>query len=275
MIKSISQLGVQAHSLRFSIAERGLDITLSEVAGRGIGIIELVSFPGCRGNRWGDFGAATDLAPDLIARAIHRAGLVCPSTHVTAKELAEPHRRSTLDWAAEIGIKTIVLSSLPPQDGDGIDGRVAQFKSLNGIGRRLGDEGFRFALHTQADLWKPAGPTCAADELPHLIDPAFCKLQFDPSGAIIHGIDPAAYIASHPEHIFALHLRDGVAPSEPMIYLPALPLGEGSVDWRTLLEAAAASAAEFYFLEMEVDRPADPIAAIDISLQFLKRFSLV
>jgi sugar phosphate isomerase/epimerase len=76
-------------------------------------------------------------------------------------------------------------------------------------------------------------------------------------------------LRARPEAFLALHLRDGRSPPEPVYYLAALPLGAGGVDWPRLLQAAAASAIEYYFLEMEVVEPQETLAAIESSRRYL------
>lgn len=267
-----SQLGVQAHCLRFKISEQGLEASLTELAGQSFQLVEMVSFSGCRGNRWGDFGSATDLPATRIACALRDAGLACPSIHVTATELSAKQLEATLNWARTIGIQTIVLSSLPSMPASaGINARLSQIHELNVIGKRLRSADFRFVLHMQPDLWQPVDGTTVADELPKVLDASLCQLEFDPSGCILYGTDPADYLASHRGYVFAVHLRDGLQPSAPQSYLPALPLGEGNVDWNRLLRAAADSAVAYYFLEMEVARPSETMAAINTSMQYLQR----
>jgi sugar phosphate isomerase/epimerase len=271
-----SQLGVQAHCLRFKISEQGLEASLAELAGQSFQLIEMVSFSGCRGNRWGDFGSATDLPATRVASALRDAGLACPSIHVTATELSAKQLEATLNWARTIGIQTIVLSSLAPTPaGAGINVRLPQIHELNVIGKRLRAEGFRFALHMQPDLWQAVDGTVVADELSKVLDTSLCQLEFDPSGCVVFGADPADYLASHPGAFFAVHLRDGMRPVAPQAYLEALPLGEGNVDWNRLFRAAANSAVSYYFLEMEVARAGETMAAIDTSIQFLRREGLL
>ena len=270
----LAQLGVQAHCLRFRIAA-GLEQALAEVAALDIGAIELTSFHGCRGDAWGDFGAATDRPPKDIAAAIRNAGLACPSCIVMQGELADERFDATIDWAQAVGVSRVILSSLAtPRAGRLRDWQQA-FDGLNDIGAGVRARGLQFAYHTQPNLWATLEGTRLADELLRRVDPALCGIEFDPSGAIMYDADPAAYIRQRPESFYAVHLRDSSQPPEPRFYLPAEPLGAGRVDWLALLASAQQSATEWYFLEMEVTEPEQTLAAIAASRQFLLARGLI
>jgi sugar phosphate isomerase/epimerase len=237
----------------------------------GIRTIELMSFEGCRGNAWGDFGAATDLSPVEIGRAIRDAGLICPSVMVVEAELGPARLASTLEWVKHVGGERVVLSAFATPQAAGLGEWHAAFECLGKVAREVCAAGFEFALHTQVNLWQRVDGTRPADELLRWVDPDLLQIEFDPSGAINYGVDPAAYIRRRPEVFYALHLRDGTRPPQPAYYLPAEPLGEGAVDWRSLLQAAGQSSVQWYFLEMEVRQPELTVPSIQASRDFLLR----
>ena len=268
------QLGVQAHCLRYRIAA-SLEATLAEVAGLGLQAIELVSFPGCRGNRWGDFGAAADWRPEDIGAAIRGAGLACPSAMVNSQELAAEQFEATIRWLRGVGVAHLVLAAIPTPGSGTLREWQQALAMLNPLGERLRSYGLRFAIHTQPNLWAIVEGRRLADELLDVIDPALCRIEFDPSGAIMYGTDPGSYIAQRPECFYSLHLRDATRPPEPVYYQAAEPLGTGTVAWRPFLAAAEASTIEWYFLEMEVSDPGQTLNAIATSQRYLQQQGLV
>jgi sugar phosphate isomerase/epimerase len=269
-----ARLGVQAHCLRFEI-QRGLESTLTRVADLGLAAIELVRFPGCRGNPWGDFGAATDRSAVDIGAAIGTAGLVCPSVMVLPGEVDDAHLDSTSRWVRESGATRLVLTSLPTPGRGSLQDWQAAFTGLNGLGARIQHLGLDFALHTQPGLWSVVEGVRLADMLLDSIDPQCCQIEFDPAGPIIYGTDAADYVRRRPDAFYALHLRDGLQPPEPVFYLASEPLGHRYLDWTALLEAAAASSIGWYFLEMETADAADTLPAITASLDFLRSERLI
>jgi sugar phosphate isomerase/epimerase len=274
----VERLGVQAHCLRHAIAA-GLEPALERVAALGLRAIEMMSFPGCRGQAWGDFGAAADRAPRDIGAALRAAGLACPSAMVLERELDLSRIEATLRWVSELGCPRLVQSSFTIADDAGAADWQLAFDRIEGLARRVRAAGLRYVLHTQPNLWRPFGPGPPRQGLPgerrpidvllERLDPELVQLEYDPSGAIIHGLDPAGPLRARPELFYALHLRDGHTPPAPVYYLAALPLGAGGVDWPALLRTAAASAIEYHFLEMEVAEPAQTFAALESSCRYL------
>jgi len=274
------RLGVQAHCLRHEIAS-GLEGALERVAGLGLRAIEMMSFPGCRGQAWGDFGAATGREPRAIAAALRVAGLACPSTMVLERELEPGLFDATVRWVKDLDCPRLVQSSFSIADAAGPEAWEAAFGRIEALARRVRAAGLRYVLHTPPNLWRPLDPQRAGDAqrpidlLLRRLDPDLLQLEYDPSGPIIYGLDPAAPLRARPEAFYGLHLRDGHTPPEPLFYLAALPLGAGGVDWPELLRAADASAIEYGFLEMEVAEPRATFAAIESSRRYLAEHGLL
>lgn len=267
-------VGVQVHCLRHRMAQ-DFRVTLADIAALGIRAVELVSFPGCRGNPWGDFGGLADWQPEAIRDALLEAGLTYPSAHVSWRELQEPQFDRTVDWLQRIGVQHAVLASLPLATGASIHEWRRAFEALNSMGERLLGADLQFAYHTQANLWNVVNGMTAADELLLVVDPRRCLLEFDPSGALMYAADPAEYLRRRPDCFFALHLRDGTRPAQQTAYLPALPLGDGALDWPSLFTAAERTSLQWYFLEMEVEPAEATMTAIRTSLHYLQRASLL
>ncbi len=143
------QLGVQVHCLRHRIAAEGLPATLDRVRALGLRSIELVRFPGCRGNPWGDFGAATDLAPTRIAASLAAAGLHCPSVMVGEAELSNGCLGRSLDWIDGVGCHRVVLTALHAAE----PGSPRYMETVIEHASRCAREGFDFVLHTHPELW--------------------------------------------------------------------------------------------------------------------------
>jgi sugar phosphate isomerase/epimerase len=263
------RLGIQAHCLRQQLA-RDLHGTLGELARLGFGAIELAAFPGCRGNPWGDFGALADAAPEAISDALVAAGFIVPSTHISWREAQDEHFDATVAWLRGVGTQRAILASIPIPANASFEQWRAALERLNEIGMRFRESGLDFGYHTQANLWQMCDGARPADSLLEIIDPRCCLIEFDPTGTLIYGMDPAAYLRGRPDGFYALHLRDGRCPEHVVPHLYAQPLGEGEIDFRALLKAAAATSMQWHFLEMEMASPEAVMAAIQASLRYLQ-----
>jgi len=273
---SHERLGIQMHCLRHEIA-RGFEPTLAAIAALGLQCVEMVSFPGCRGNRWGDFGAAADRPARELGAALQSAGLACPSTMVHGPELEPARRQATFQWVSELGCPRIVLTMLatgttptgpPPARADW----QRAFDEFALLARQMRAAGLEPVVHTQPDLWRRIGDWLPADELPRRAREGNYRVEFDPTGLMIHGGDAVASLRALGETVYALHLRDGTPPPEPTFYIPAEPLGEGAFDWPACLEAAA-HLRPWRFLEMEVRDAAHTWPALRSSLDYLRRLA--
>jgi sugar phosphate isomerase/epimerase len=262
------QLGVQLHCLRHAVRD-SLPGALASIRRLGIEVVELVSFPGCRGNPWGDFGVAADLPPRAIRAALDDAGLHCPSVMVNAKELARDRIESTLDWIAEVGAPKVALTAISHAAITTCAGWQAALARANGLAERCRERRLAFVLHTQPELWKPVQERRPIDFLPSLIDPSLVALEYDPSGPVMHRADPLQLFDDWPGNFHAVHLRDARMPPQPVPYLPALPLGLGTIDWVAFLLASRKAAVDWYFLEMEVADPTQTFDALTMSLAHL------
>ena len=262
------QLGVQLHCLRHAVRE-GLADTLGKIRGLGFEVVELVSFPGCRGNPWGDFGAASDLAPGSIRAALDDAGLRCPSVMVYEKELSADGLDGVLEWARGVGADTVVLTALAAPSLPTLAQWQVTVERANQHAERCRGRGMTFVLHTQPELWASVERHRPIDCIGSWLDRELVSLEYDPSGALVHRADPLELLSRWPGRFHAVHLRDGQVPTEPVPYLPALPLGQGCVDWGAFLRACRSVDVSWYFLEMEVADPGDTLGAFSSSLAHL------
>jgi len=267
------RLGVQIHCLRHEVA-RGLEATLDGIAALGASAVEMVSFPGCRGNRWGDFGAAADRSARELSTALRAAGLACPGTIVYGHELVPERRAATFQWVGELGCPRIVLAMLatgttPTGPAPTRDDWQRAFDDFALLAASMRAAGLEPVVHTQPDLWRRAGDYLPADELPLRARAGNYRIAFDPTGLVIHGGDGLASLQAFGPSIYALHLRDGTTPPEPTFYIPAQPLGEGDFDWPACLRAATPFR-PWQFLEMEVADPPLTWAALRSSLAYLR-----
>jgi sugar phosphate isomerase/epimerase len=190
--------------------------------------------------------------------------------HVAHKELAPAVVDDTIRWLKSVGSATAVLAGLPLGADANLAAWRAGFASLNDIGAQLDECDIRFAYHTQNDVWQKLDGVLLAEEMFRIVDPDACKIELDPSGSLIHGTDWIRVVRSNPGRYLAMHLRDGARPLERVPYLPALPLGEGTVDWDAALDAAGEAGIPRYILEMEVEPKHDVFVALETSLDFLE-----
>jgi sugar phosphate isomerase/epimerase len=169
----------------------------------------------------------------------------------------------------------VVLAGVREAGGAGGDAWRRTIDDLNKLGARLADQGLGFCYHTQNDVWRPVAGKLPAADLLERIDPGYCTIELDPSGALVTGADWKSLVREHPGRFFSMHLRDGIRPGQDVPYLPAVPLGAGDEDWPSAFEAAKLAGISRYLLEMEVETGHDVFEALHISLAYMETLGLL
>ena len=139
-------------------------------------------------------------------------------------------------------------------------------ETFNEWGDRCREEGIRFGYHNHDAEFAPLPgeqPTTLFEILLTETDPKVVALELDAGWAHFAGADPLDLIRRHGERFPALHIKD-LAPGEE---LKDVPVGDGIVDWPSILAAAEATSA-WYIVEQ--DKPSDPLADSARSLRYLE-----
>jgi sugar phosphate isomerase/epimerase len=268
------QLGIQAHCLRFEMAQ-DFPGTLDRLTRLGLNTIELCSFPGCSGNPWGDFGKLAECPPRLIRDQLNAAGMNVIACHFMAEELAPGNIDTAISWAKDVGSPTVVLAGFAFQGEPSLADWQASISNLNEIGERLARDNLHFAYHTQNNTWSRAEGISVFDEILRLVDPNLCSLELDPSGTLVYDTPWTEIVRQLRGRFLCMHLRDSKRPPTHVPHLPALALGEGDMDWEASFGAATDARVPYYLLEMEVETPRSAFEAIETSLDWLKTNGMV
>jgi sugar phosphate isomerase/epimerase len=188
---------------------------------------------------------------------------------INEQELAPDRIDGVLDWIAGVGAGRVALTAFSLSPAASVPDWQSALASANAHAERCRHRGLPFVLHTQPELWKPVEGQRPIDFLPSILDPSLVSLEYDPSGPVMHGADPLSLFDAWRGEFHAVHLRDARVPSLPVPYLPALPLGLGTIDWSAFLRASRQAAVQWYFLEMEVADPTQTFDALASSLAHL------
>ncbi len=90
-------------------------------------------------------------------------------------------------------------------------------------------------------------------------------IELDVYWTVKAGADPFEFIAKHAGRVKMLHLKDASRRPE----LAMRDVGAGTIDWPRLLPRAEAAGVEHVFVEH--DQPADALASIKASFEYLSR----
>jgi sugar phosphate isomerase/epimerase len=244
----LTGVGIQLYTLRNEMQRDPLR-TLERIAQIGYTEIEW----------WGEFGQT----PAQLRSRLDANGLSSPAWHLAPEALAPEQLGATLDTAAIMGHKHLIIAWLPPaqRTQDGFK-RIADL--LNAAGERAASVGVRTGYHNHDFEFARADSGTLWDVLVGQTDARFVDLELDCYWAFKAGHDPIALLRHLKDRITHLHLKDSTtAPA-----FTQKDLGEGVIDWPTLLRVAAAGRVQHVFVEH--DAPVDPWVTAEVGRRYLR-----
>jgi sugar phosphate isomerase/epimerase len=202
-----------------------------------------------------------------IRSAMDEAHLNCVSAHYSMKDLA-PHVDSIIQFGKDLGLKFIICSSPALQnpastttitranmDAMTLDDWRWNAEQFNQIGEKVNAAGIRFGYHNHTAEFHALNGVRPYDELLRLTDPAKVTMEMDCGWVIVGGGDPAEYLTKYPNRISMLHVKDfklgGNKSTSETAPPPSAELGQGSIDYKRIFEAAKGGKIEHAFIEQE------------------------
>jgi sugar phosphate isomerase/epimerase len=117
----------------------------------------------------------------------------------------------------------------------------------NKMGEKAAAAGIRQGLHNENFETSSVDGKRTYDILIGLLNPKFVNFQFQVS-TISEGFDPAEYFMRYPGRFFSMHVQGWSATTKKIV-----PVGEGTLDWKTIFTAAKTGGVQNYFVEMNLD----------------------
>ncbi len=241
-------VGIQLYTLRAQMQQDPLR-TLERIGQIGYTEIEW----------WGEFGRT----PAQLRSLLDANGLSSPSWHLDPRLLEPAQLGATLDTAAIMGHKHLIVAWLPPgqRSQDSIK-RVADL--LNAAGERGASVGVRTGYHNHDFEFAGAEGNTLWDAIVGHTDSRYVDLELDCYWAFKAGHDPVALLRDLKDRITHLHLKDSLAGPA----FTQVDLGEGVIDWRSVLSVATAGRVKHVFVEH--DGPVDPWVTAEVGRRHLR-----
>ncbi len=265
--------GVQLYVLRALLA-KDFDGTLAKVAAVGIRNVEFAGFYG---------RSAKEVRTSLL-----NAGLTARGAHCLLASMSDDEVRRMIDFCHEVGMPYMIAAvpSIKPAAASG-SGKAASgnpfdhigledwrwsAERFNVIGARVRDAGMRFAYHNHNIESQKYGDIVAFDEVLRLTDPAVVGMEFDIGNFVAGGGDPYPYLAKYPHRFELAHVKEWATPFAPTVtsnFPKYAPFGEGTTDWRKLLDALKKAGVKEVFIEQDGTASGDELGAVRQAYQFL------
>lgn len=227
-------VGLQLYSLRDAM---GKDVpgTLKKVAAMGYTILETAGY--------GD-GKLYGYAPAEFRKMVEGLGMQVSGAHLGQNYTKETETkvldwwRKALDTQAAAGCSYAVQPSFPI--GDTLDAIKLYCDYFTKVGELAKARGLRFGFHNHAKEFEKRGSEVIFDYMVANTDPNNVMFELDVYWAVKGGVDPVDYINKYAGRIPLLHIKDETAIGR-----------SGTIDFKSIFDAAYANGMESYFVEVE------------------------
>ena len=215
---------------------------LTEVRRIGYTAVELAGFAGIRAS--------------AMRQALDTAGVRAISAHVPFDDLTERLPAVMANLQA-INCPQAVLPWIPPEQRTTMEAVLRLAEQCNAVAAQLSQGGIAFAYHNEDYDFLPLGESTLWHTLVANTNPQIVMLQLDVATATLAGCDIPSILRTYGSRITSLHvcdIREGAYA----------PIGTGSLDWPSLLQAVHTAAVQYLIVEQ--DGAVDPFAASAQSL---------
>jgi sugar phosphate isomerase/epimerase len=247
----LTSIGVQLYTVR-TLLEKDFDGTLAALAAIGLREVEFAGYHG--------------RTPQAVHDALARAGLTAPSAHVPLESVRDDLPR-VLDGARVMGHQFLVVAWLPESQRS-LDGYRAAADLFNRVGQQVQANGMQFAYHNHAFEFTARDGRLPYDILVERCDSRYVAFEMDLYWITTGGQDPLSYFARWPGRFPLVHVKDSGGPPDHRM----TDVGAGRIPWKTIFARRQQAGIRHFFIEH--DEPADPLATVRRSYEYLRRLDV-
>lgn len=245
----LDRIGIQLYTVRQQFA-RDPEATLARLGEIGFREVEFAGYP--PGN------------PQAIRGMLERHGLRAPSSHV-ALRTADADWERTLDQAAQIGQRHVVVASVAPSERQTADDWKRIAARFNQAGHAARRHGMQFCYHNHDFEFVPLDGVIPYDLLLAETDPRLVQLELDLFWITKGGKDPLEYFAKWPGRFPLVHVKD--MDASPGRFFA--DVGTGVIDFRRIFRQAGQAGIQHYFYEQD-ETPGSPLDSAKASYEYLR-----
>ncbi|HEY7352224.1 MAG TPA: sugar phosphate isomerase/epimerase [Terriglobales bacterium] len=236
-------IGCQTWPVREMIA-KDFPGTLKQLKAAGFQNIEMCSPAGYSDN---GFGGLTKYSGKELKNIINDAGLACISSHFGMEELRK-NQEDRIAWAKDLGLTQMLVASLGGPKNPTMDDVKRAADEYNKFGEKAAQAGIQQGLHNEDFECSTVDGKRTYDVLFGLLDPKLVKFQFQVS-TIEQGFDAAEYFTKYPGRFISMHVQGWSAKTKKIV-----PVGQGTLNWKKIFDAAKVGGVKNYFVEMDLDK---------------------
>lgn len=259
----VQPIGLQLYTVRAEL-ENNFDRTLANVAAIGYKEVEFAGYVG--------------RSPQQIRAALQASGLTGVSGHVSFAALGDRWPES-VEVARLIGQKYLVVVAIDQASRVQPDGWKRAAERLNRAGEVCRAAGLQLGYHNHVfEFASLQGGAKPYDILLELTDPSLVTMQMDICWFTAAGQDPGAYLKRYPGRYSSAHVKDlkrrpiwtepiGVDHQSSVLHQDLTDVGQGVIDWRTILGQCWAAGIRHYYVEH--DTPSVGLESAERSFRYV------
>ncbi len=229
----LKNYGIQLWSVKNALAKDPKDV-LKQLA--SFGYTQIESFEGSNGMFWG-------MAPADFKKYMDDLGMKIISSHCNIEKDFEQKAAD----AASIGMKYLICPYKGPQKS------IDDFKKIADEFNQKGDickkNGIRFAYHNHDYSFKANDGQIPEDVMLAATNPGTVDFEMDIYWVVTAGADPVAYMKKYKNRFRLGHVKDRIKNTAETD--ASCTLGEGCIDYPSILKQAKANGMEYFIVEQE------------------------
>jgi len=258
-------LGLQMYSLRVQLMKQGLLPALDQAKAFGFKYIE--------------GGGGRGITPDQFKADLTDRGLTLISAGADYGHLTKDLAGSVAQIKA-LGAQYAMIAWIPHSDTEGFTEAEARqaITDFNTWGAAFKAAGISLVYHPHGYEFRPLPDgTNLFDLIATKTDPSVINFEMDVFWVTHGGQDATKLLAKYPDRWKMMHVKDIRKGAPTGIYTghaPAtddVPVGQGQVDWPSVLKEAQAIGVQWYFIEDESNTPMDNIP---LSIAYIKSLGI-
>ena len=163
------------------------------------------------------------------------------------------------------GCPNVAIGSMPGEFRDGEAGFKRFAREATEVGKKLADAGLTFSYHNHSFEFVRYGSRTGLDIVYDESDPRYLMAELDTYWVQHGGADPAAWVRRMKNRMPVVHLKDMTVTAEGWnVQQVMAEIGEGNLNWKTILPACAEAGVRWYAVEQDIC-PGDPFESLKIS----------
>lgn len=250
----IKHLGLQLYTLRDDLPKDPKGI-LKKVA--SYGYTQLESYEGPQGMFWG-------MTAKDFQKFVENLGMKIVSSHC---DIGKDFEKKASD-AASIGMKYLICPYKGPQKSIEDFKRIAE--EFNAKGEVCRKHGLRFAYHNHGYSFKMIDGQIPQDVMMNYTDPALVDFEMDMYWVVTGGADINHYLTKYKNRFRLCHIKDRMKNASASEDNASCILGNGSIDYASILKTAKKSGIEYFIVEQERYDEASPLVCVQKNAKYLK-----